>query len=317
MRLSSRIFQQYHQFTLVDYLAARFTYFSKDQWSEKIGQELVLVNEQVATPETKLKKDDFVSYYLEDFVEPEADLTYKVIFEDEWIVGINKPGNLLVHKAGKSITHNLVYLLRHTSQNPAYEHIHSVNRLDRETSGIVLFAKDPETLKKLHKDFAASHLAKEYYALVHNIPENPSGVIDLPIGQDTKSSIPSKYSVHGKDEKKAVTRYRLLSSSNEYSLLQVTPVTGRTHQIRVHCASLGVPVAGDKLYGMTETEYISWRENPELYKEKLMFKRQALHCFSVTFMHPTTKQEVTMNAEMPEDMKKWVDELGLEIEEKL
>ena len=117
-----------------------------------------------------------------------------------------------------------------------------------------------------------------------------------------------------KNSKSAVTHYEVLKIFDQYTHIRLKLETGRTHQIRVHCAALGCPVAGDKLYGMTEQEYIAWRENPELYKEKLKFKRQALHCCSVTFMHPMTKQEITMKAEMPDDMKGWVRELGLEVE---
>src|SRR5271157_3746083 len=155
MMLSSSVAAHSAKLPLVEYLAGRFTYLTKEEWQERILDQRVLVNNNPSAPDAVVGTGDRITYMLPELVEPEADTNYATVYEDEWIVAINKPGNLLVHRAGISITRNLVFLLRHASGNPAYSSIHSVSRLDRETSGLVLFAKSADSLRSLHRAFAA------------------------------------------------------------------------------------------------------------------------------------------------------------------
>jgi 23S rRNA pseudouridine1911/1915/1917 synthase len=238
-------------------------------------------------------------------------LTYSIIYEDEWIVGVNKSGNLLVHKSGASITKNLVYLLRHVSNNPAYEGIHSVNRLDRETSGIVLFTKSIDCLRLLHRDFAEGKCKKEYIAIVHGCPKEFETIVDLPIGADKSSAIHYKFRVDVAEGKPSSTHIRVIDTTGTFSLLSVKPITGRTHQIRVHLAAIGCTIIGDKLYGMDEASYLTWRESPKTSKHMLEFPRQALHCNRFTFTHPMTNETVTMTADLPADLQGLLAEKGL------
>jgi RluA family pseudouridine synthase len=312
MKLTSCITQKYASSSLVEYLSRRFTYLDQEQWRERISGKRVLVNDKPEQPDARLAVGDIVSYDFPDLPEPAADTNYSILYEDEWIFAVNKPGNLLVHKNGKNITKNLVFLLRHASNNPAYASAHSVSRLDRETSGIVLFSKDLDCLKKLHKEFAAKTVVKEYLAVVHNTPQDKSLEVIMPIGQDKASSISYKFCVDKMTGKEAVTRIETLSVSESHTLVRAMPVTGRTHQIRIHLAAIGCPVVGDKLYGMTESDYLAWRTDPESHSSMLEFPRQALHCRKLGFVHPATRQEMSLEAPVPEDMLGLIVKLHLQ-----
>ena len=314
MRLSSRVYQASHHTLLIDFLFSRFTYLTKEQWVDRIRDHRILVNDRPAMPDTDLKNGDMVSYEAGDISEPEADLSYGIVYEDEWIIGVNKPGNLLVHKAGASITRNLVFLLRHSSNNPAYTHIHSVNRLDRETSGVVLFSKHPDCLRRLHRDFASGKIEKEYLAVVHHPPMEKCMRIDMPVGQDLGSSVHYKFCVDMTNGKSAVTIIETLCAGIDHALLRVRPLTGRTHQIRVHCAAIGSPIVGDKLYGMSEEQYLAWRSDPAGKAASLEYKRQALHCGSLTFTHPHTGEATTITAPLPDDMRQLCATLNLPLD---
>ena len=314
MMLTSHITQKYASSSLVEYLSKRFTYLGPEQWRERIIERQVLVNEKPADPDICLVIGDIVSYQFPDLIEPDADTNYSIVYEDEWILAVNKSGNLLVHKAGRSITKNLAFLLRHASGNPLYASAHAVSRLDRETSGIVLFSKDLLCLKKLHRDFAAKTVTKEYLAVVHNAPKEKNCTVNLPIGQDTVSAVTYKFCIDQKTGKEATTHIETLSICESHALVRAMPVTGRTHQVRIHLAAIGCPVVGDKLYGLVESDYLAWRNDPEGHASLLEFPRQALHCRRLGIVHPVTKQEMNLEAPVPEDMAGLMEELRLKVE---
>jgi|WetSurMetagenome_2_1015567.scaffolds.fasta_scaffold00008_65 RluA family pseudouridine synthase len=302
MMFSSSVSRGAPQQPLVAYLAGRFTYLSQDEWRARILERRVLVNRMPSTPDALVKAGDLVSYNLPEFTEPEADTRYRIVYEDGWLVAVDKPGNLLVHKAGISITKNLVFLLRHSSGNPSYAKLDAVSRIDRETSGLVLFAKDRASLTSLHRSFAKKSVEKEYIAVVHNAPETQSMTIEMPIGLDAKSAIHYKFSVDEANGKPATTRIEVISVEGSHSLIRAMPRTGRTHQIRVHCAAMGFPIVGDKLYGMRESDYLEWRNDPASHSHMLEFPRQALHCKRLSFTHPATGEPLSIEAPIPDDM---------------
>ena len=311
MILSCKVTKNYANLTLIEYLSQRFKYFSKEKWLQKIIDKSILVDGSFSTPEHILKIGTEVSYIIKELNEPPANTNYSIIYEDDFIIAVNKPANLLVHKKGPSITKNLVYLLRHLSNNPNYNKIDAVNRLDRETSGIVLFSKDKNILKILHKYFYSNKIYKEYIAVVKNIPPQNNFLIGLPIGKDTDSKITYKFKIDNKNGKQAQTLIKTISSNKNYSLINIIPNTGRTHQIRVHLSYIGCPILGDKLYGMPEDKYIEWRKAPNNYSDKLEFQRQALHCGKIAFIHPVYNKEITICAELPDDMKELINKLEL------
>ncbi len=302
MIISSHVPSVYNGHHLLDYLSTRFTYLTRDQWHKRIKEGRILCNKLPGVIDTVIKTDDTVAYDMPEFNEPPADLDYTIVFEDTCLLGVNKPGNLLVHHKGKSFKSNLIYLLRHV-HNPPYTQAGIINRLDRETSGIVLVAKDPDTLRVMNKCVAEKRITKEYHAIVYGILKPASGVIELPIGRMVDSKISYRFGIGGKKAKDALTRYETVDHIRDaYTLVRLFPETGRTHQLRVHLAALGHGIVGDKLYGMTDDEFILWRENPGSFSDKLDFPRQALHCSRVSFLHPYKNIQCQIAAPLPPDI---------------
>jgi RluA family pseudouridine synthase len=245
-----------------------------------------------------------------EFAEPPADFNFKIIHEDDHILAIDKTGNLLVHHSGKSFRSNLIYQLRHVVDTARYGEVDVINRLDRETSGVVLLAKDKNTLRMMNDGFAQRVISKVYVAVVHGASSRTAWIDDSPIGKKAGCPIRYKYWVDPVQGKPSETRFNLLQKIGEnYSLVRAMPITGRTHQIRVHLACAGMPIVGDKLYGMDEEEFLSWRDDTANFKGNLLFYRQALHCTSIRFIHPITKIELCIEAPLPRDIEELVDKL--------
>jgi RluA family pseudouridine synthase len=283
----------------VQYLADRFTYHNRAQWESLVKNGKVTLNGRIVSAAHAINPGDTITYDAGDFEEPPADLNYRIIYEDEWLLGIDKPGNLLVHRAGRSFRNNLIYQLRVT-HDPPYPECHSIHRLDRETSGVVLVAKNAASLPAFGRMLSSGGMVKTYRAIVSGTPQPQE--ITLAIGKHDTSAISYKFRVSPLG-KPSITR--IIASKplgNGRSLLTIEPVTGRTHQIRIHCAAIGSPILGDKLYGMTEEEYLAWRSNPENMNRDRSLPRQALHCASLAFLHPFTQKPIRIEAPMPEDM---------------
>lgn len=292
--------------TLVCYLVKRFTYLSEQEWRGQLVLGRIARNDGPYLVDGILLAGDVISFTVDpaEFPEPEADLDFQIIYEDDWLLGINKPGNLLVHRQGRSLTHNLIYQLRHAHQ-PLYPQAGIVNRLDRETSGVVLVARQPQFLGGLNALFAEHKVTKSYLAVVHGRPLERQGVIDAPIGRDPESDVSYRYcaGLRAVAAKNAMTRYQVVTEYGDVSLLRLQPETGRTHQLRVHLAYIGHPILHDKLYGRTDQEFLAWRQRPLAEQTEGQGNRQALHAESLQFVHPWTGKEVRIVAELPRDMQ--------------
>ena len=309
MIISSRVPQTYNGFSILDYLTDRFTYLSKEQWLKRITEGKVLCNDIPCNVDTIIATDDVIAYDMPEFVEPPADFSYSIVHEDDWLLGINKPGNLLVHHRGKSFKSNLIYHLRYL-HDPPFEKAGIVNRLDRETSGVVIVARNREALVTMNRAMAGRKVVKEYRAIVNGVPKPGSGTVDMPIGRVSNAKVRYRYGINGEKAKSAVTRYETLQRvGQKCSLLRLLPETGRTHQLRVHMAAIGHVIVGDKLYGMSDDEFLKWRRVPDSYRGKLAFHRQALHCYRMSFIHPYSQKECTISAPFPQDMQKFIQEI--------
>ncbi len=295
MLISSRITQQDRGKLLVDFLGEKFKYLSPDQWVERVNEGRFSIVEQICSVDTVLHTHDILTYDAPPFVEPDADLSYSIIMETNQFLAVNKPGNLLVHKKGAAVTHNLIYQLRE-NHTPPYPEADIVNRLDRETSGVVLVSKEKESLRILSDLFVDRKVEKEYHAITNGIPQMHEGIIPFPLLPDPSGSIRSRQIIS--DEGKiAETRYRVVETWGNRALIQLFPKTGRTHQLRVHLAGIGCPIVGDKLYGMPEANYLLWRKDPS--QIQLEFPRHALHCSGVTFHFSGVDYSIT--APFPKD----------------
>lgn len=290
MELSSRVTTEYKNAPLIEYLAGRFKYLSRDEWVERIKSGAITLNKELCQPDSVVKQGDWVTYNAPDRSPPRRD--YTILFEDDYLLGVDKAPHLLVHASGPYIQENLIYQLR-TWNEPPLPDTHLINRLDRETSGVILIAKGKPMLRIMSQQFAETAVQKTYLALVDGVMKKSNGVIERGILQLPKDDGPPKYVVSDAPEAKAATtHFELVEIIGEtYSLVRLFPKTGRTHQLRVHMASIGHPIVGDKVYGRSSN-----------------IDRQLLHCHSNTFVHPKTEKKMTIAAPIPADMQAVIDE---------
>jgi len=293
---------------LADYLAGRFTYHGRDDWIVQMAEGRVRLNGARCRADTMVTGGDTVSYEPLPFDEPPADRAFGVVYEDEWLLAVDKPGNLLVHRSGRAFTTNLMHLVRTGYRTAPLPDAGAVNRIDRETSGIVLVAKESRYLKHFTRLFGAHAVRKEYCAIVHNRFDDSLAVIDRPVGPDAGSAIRYKHAIDEQGGKPARTSVESVEHLGDaFSVVRLVPLTGRTHQIRVHCRCVGNPVVGDKLYSMDEVRYQAWRDDPAAHPHGLPMDRQALHCASVTLHHPFLNREVCISAALPQDMRAFIE----------
>jgi len=294
--ITTHVGQREQKKSLIDYLVERFKYLTSEPWVERILEGRFTIGEEICSADRVLLLRETLLYDAPPFQEPAADLSYSIVFESDIFLAVNKPGNLLVHKKGSSITHNLIYQLRENN-TPPFPEADIVNRLDRETSGVVLVSKGKDGLRELSDLFADRLVEKEYLAIVHGTPNQSCGTITLPLMPDPTGTIRSRQIVSALG-KSAETLYEVIDSNNGKSLVRLFPKTGRTHQLRVHLASMGCPIVGDKLYGLSHELYAIWRKTPELID--LEFPRQALHCSAIRFEFRGKSYEIT--ADLPNDL---------------
>ncbi len=228
-------------------------------------------------------------------VEAEA-IPLAVLFEDEWVMVINKPPGLVVHPAPGHSRGTLVAALLYHWQGtrPGLDPLRPgiVHRLDKDTSGVLVIAKDPDTLTSLGQQFRDRTVEKQYVAAVWGHLQNPRGAIDKPIGRNPTNR---KQMAVRSDGRAALTSYEVLRTSDRFSMVRLLPKTGRTHQIRVHLTAIGHPIVGDALYGRGHGT------------ARGLITRQALHAAHLAFDHPRTGQRMQFDAPLPEDMHQlWV-----------
>ena len=214
---------------------------------------------------------------------PAEDGALTILFEDEHLLAVEKPAGMLIHPSRSRNTGTLANLVlgyyRRTGQESAF---HPVTRLDRDTFGVVLLAKNAH----IHTLLQGSDLKKTYHALVFGRMPAEEGSIDAPIG---RKPLPSLLRHVHPDGKPSLTEYRVLEQHREYAKVALQPITGRTHQLRVHCAYVGAPILGDPQYGTEESQNFS---------QKFGLQTQLLCAKQVEFTHPVTEESVTITANM-------------------
>ncbi|PIT79035.1 ribosomal large subunit pseudouridine synthase C [Limnohabitans sp. B9-3] len=227
---------------------------------------------------------------------------FPVLMEDEAMMAIDKPAGVAVH-GGSGVSFGVIEQLRRA--RPASTNLELVHRLDRETSGVLLVAKKRSALKHLQDQFRDRETGKTYMALVLGLWPSNKKVIDLPLMKYTVDTGVGegerRVKVVGKDDPngmRSITLVRVARTIGPFTLLEVTIKTGRTHQIRVHLASQGHPIAGDDKYGEFE-------KNKQL--QKMGLKRMFLHAWQLKFQHPQTGRLVSLQAPLPPELKSFVD----------
>ncbi|USN96025.1 MAG: RluA family pseudouridine synthase [Candidatus Nomurabacteria bacterium] len=230
------------------YLAQYWPEHSRATWQKYVKAGYVTVNGEVEKSTKRLlDEDDKVETSVPD-AQTHDDQSLPIIYQDKNVIVINKPTGILSHSKGVLNDEFTVagFFKRFTKYNVDTNRPGIIHRLDRDTSGVLIGALNDKTAKLLQRQFSDRKVKKTYIAVVDGIPKQSEALIDLPIGRNPKH--PSQFRVDP-NGKSAQTAYRILASSKKYSLVELQPHTGRTHQLRVHMAYIGTPIHGDKVYG--------------------------------------------------------------------
>jgi 23S rRNA pseudouridine1911/1915/1917 synthase len=249
-------------------------------------------------------------------VEPE-EIPLDIIFEDEYLIVVNKPAGMVAHPAYANYTGTLVNALLHHSarlsnvNEPGRPGI--VHRIDKNTSGLLVVAKDDWTHARLAQQFSKHTIEREYQAIVWGNFKTQQGEINFNIARSKSDR--KKFSASYSEGKEALTYFEVLEEFEFTSLLKLSLRTGRTHQIRVHLSAIRHPVFGDETYGGTKIVYGSTLPGIKSRVENLLkiIPRQALHAKTLGFEHPYTKTFVRFNSELPDDMKAVLEKLKLSL----
>ena len=240
---------QYFGYTVIGYFTNRFPYLSREEWTDRILDGRITVNGERVSPDAVLQQHDYIVTHMGVREEPPADRTLSVVYEDDTIRVFNKGAPLAVHPSGRYFKNSLTEILKEAYPN---EIPRPVQRLDALTTGLIVFAKTKEAAAHLMVEFEQNRVDKEYLALVEGVPSQKSFVVDAPVGKTVGAARAVGYQT--RNPKEAVTRFETLSSLNGRSLLKAFPRSGRTNQIRVHLASVNLPVINDPVYGQRTDE---------------------------------------------------------------
>ena len=290
------------------YLSERFDYLSRHKWQELIKDGKISLNGVRTRCSRRLQTGEEITFIAEG-EEPEVDFSYSILYEDDYFFVIDKSGNLPCHPAGPYFKNTLWH---HLSER--HGKVYIVNRLDRETSGILIVAKTPEICSEMieilnREDSRKIYIAAVYGRFEHEVDADGWLLPDLESEVRKKrcfimgKDIPDDLSEDAKVESSR-TLLRPLESGDEYSLVEAELKTGRMHQIRATLYSLGFPLLGDKLYGPDDTiflRFISDEMTNDDY-EQLIFVRQALHAWRLEFTHPVNGEKMQFEAPWPESL---------------
>jgi len=287
---------------------------------EAIDEGRVLVNGKSVKANYKLSPSDVIEVTLTrppaPEMKPEA-IPLDVVYEDETLLVVNKPAGMVVHPAFGNWTGTLANAVLHHTRNHL-SNAHSdefrpgiVHRLDKDTSGLMVIAKDNEAHFALAKQFAQRTTEKKYLALVWGVPKSASGTIQTNIGRSKKNrKVMAVYPFESGEGKTAITDYVVKEHYRYFSLLELTLHTGRTHQIRVHLQHLGHPIVSDETYGGKHIRALGFSQS-EQFVENLfeILPRQALHAAFLSFVHPKRKQKVSFETPLPRDMQAAIEKI--------
>lgn len=269
--------------------------FSTRAVSKMKREKLLLVNGEFQKPSTNIKLGDIIEITVDeemsDFLS--QDLSVEVLYEDFDILVMNKPPFMVVHPTKSHFDGTLAnHVINYIEKSDESYKIRFVNRLDMNTSGIVVLAKNAYAHHILSKDMSDNLVKKEYIAVVDGIIENDEGTIDLPIMRESMESILRVVDERGQ---KSITHYKVIERLDNATIVGLRLETGRTHQIRVHLSNIGHGIIGDELYGKVDDSLIN---------------RQALHACKIGFNQPRMKNRINIESQLPEDMKLLIKKLG-------
>lgn len=285
------------------YLAEIFVDKSRSFIQGLIEKDGIKVNNKTPKSNYKLRALDEIEV---TFSEPEVlkveaeEILINILYEDKDVVVVNKPQGMVVHPAPGNYNGTLVNaLLYHCKDLSSINGIIRpgiVHRIDKDTSGVLVVAKNDEAHNKLSEQLKDHSMKREYYALVEGRLKNDKGIIDKPLARNKRDRLKIGIVEGGK---RAVTHYEVLERFNGYTLIKCILETGRTHQIRVHMASIGFPLVGDPLYGFK--------------KQRFKLKGQVLHAKTLGFVHPSKNEYMEFTTELPEYFQEIIEKLRNEV----
>jgi 23S rRNA pseudouridine1911/1915/1917 synthase len=283
------------------YLAGLLLEVSRSFIQKLLKQEQVTVNENLVKANYVIKENDVISIHVPEAVEPEItpeDIPLDILYEDNDVLVVNKPKNMVVHPAPGHYSGTLVNaVMFHCKDNlsgingvlrPGIVH-----RIDKDTTGSLIICKNDVAHNSLAAQLKEHSIRRKYVAIVHGILKEDEGTINAPIGRNPNDRM--KMAVNPKNGKDAITHYKVLQRLKNYTYVECVLETGRTHQIRVHMASINHPLLGDSVYGPAKCPY--------------KLEGQTLHAQVLGFVHPTTDEYIEVSAPLPEYFEKLLKKL--------
>ena len=280
------------------FLSEKIKDLSRSQIKKLVEEDSIKINGQTRKPSYKLKVGDRVRIEYDlprhQKIKPE-NIPIDILYKDEHIAVIHKPSGMVVHPGagvrGETLVNALLHHFPDISEIGPEERPGIVHRLDKESSGVMVVARSLKAYRSLQRQFKQKEVEKQYIGLVWGRMAQKKGEITWSIGRHPKHG--ERISIKTKKPRSAETRYSVLREYEESTLLEIQPITGRTHQIRVHMAAAGHPIIGDNRYGRR--------------KGKIRSTRLFLHACSLKFMHPETKEKVEFSSPLPQDLENILD----------
>ena len=286
------IFKENNPIRIDKFLSDELNELTRSHIQKLIEEGCILLNGKMPKANSKLKEGDCLEVVIPDAEEIDVipeDIPLDIVYEDDFMLVVNKPQGMVVHPAAGNYSGTMVNALLYYcgdslsgingEKRPGILH-----RIDKDTSGLLLVAKNDVAHIKLSEQIKAHSLTREYFALVHGNIKEDSGTIDAPIGRHPEDR--KKMTITDKNSREAVTHYFVMERFGKYTLVRCRLETGRTHQIRVHMSKNGHSIVGDKTYGVK--------------KEEFGLNGQLLHAHKVGFIHPKTEEYMEFSREVPE-----------------
>lgn len=295
-------------------LAIMYPDYSRSRLQRWIRDGRILLDGEPAKPRTRLMGDELLELTIRaesppDEFKPQA-IALDIVYQDESIIVLNKAAGLVVHPAAGHADGTLVNALLHHDANLArVPRAGIVHRLDKETTGLMVVARDLRAHKHLVAELQQRNITREYQAIVQGVV-TAGGVVDAPIGRHPRDRV--RMCVR-EDGKSAKTHYRVIERFRDHTLVRLQLESGRTHQIRVHMQYLHHAIVGDPVYGGRPR--LPQQASPVLIQQLRQFKRQALHAFRLTLLHPETGEALSWCSALPDDMKQLLAALQMDLEQ--
>ncbi|MBF7095867.1 RluA family pseudouridine synthase [Alkalibacter mobilis] len=285
------ITEEHEGFRLDHFLNDRFKDISRSYLKKLIDSGKILLNGIKVKAGSKVQIGDTITVSIPELddsdIEPQ-DLPLDIVYEDNDVMLINKHKGMVVHPGHGNregtLVNALLYQVEDLSGINGVKRPGIVHRIDKDTSGLLLVAKNDTAHRSLADQLKEHKISRNYMALVEGVIREDNGKIEAPIGRDPKNRI--KMGVTQYNSKHAITHFKVIKRFRKHTLIEATLETGRTHQIRVHMAYIGHPLVGDKVYGFQ--------------KQNLFDKGQLLHAYKLTFTHPASKELMSFETELPE-----------------